>query len=438
MAPSAAKRVTREEWMARLKISEDKGDWTGVLQTAREWLKEPRPPFPTSAYFAEADALYKLGAIDEVIPSLNMLVSLSNPDSFPKGTEKREVTKEKWEIAQAVRRKFPNLKLQPLQFVEGESAREARDWSQKGTALLAAKNYDEIEATALSLQKSGAVTVDGSPHLISFFFGLLKTQNGGFPALQTRIAAWRAARPKSNLARLAAIQMWTDAAGEARGDGVASTVTSAMSAKIEAALQKGAQSWATLPKTAFESPLAFEVALRRVQLAGASHEFLTHLIASGIKKFPDYQPLYGLGAYLLLPRWFGAPGEAEAMIKARADQIGGENGDIFYGRLIWDLSSYVGQLSVDFNFDYERAQRGLKSLNERFPDSISIRSARFALAYLSSTPDKHYARDPKTLQEILIAPQGHIFDTSVFVWLSVERQKEFADFRMLTLGQMVK
>ncbi|PQV63923.1 protein of unknown function (DUF4034) [Abditibacterium utsteinense] len=331
-----------------------------------------------------------------------------DPASAPNG--------EKWlKTARSVRHNFPDLQLQPLQYEPGDAAREQTLWQQKGAALLAAKRYDEIEKTA-ALQKSGAANAKGSPHL-SFLFEGLAGENADFAVRQKQIAAWRVARPQSNSARLAEIEMRTNAAFQARLDDYASTITPAMRAKLNAALAQSSHGLKNLPKTAFESPLAFVVALDCGLLAGAPREFLDDLFTAGTNKFPDYLPLYRTRAIHLLPRWLGEPGEALAMIETRADQIGGENGDIFYARVIWHLAQSTGQLSRDFDFNYERVRRGLEFLHRRRPDSRSVASARLDLAFR--------ARDWKTSQQMLSAPNGHILDNSWERWAIPHNQNNF-------------
>ncbi len=102
-----------------------------------------------------------------------------------------------------------------------------------------------------------------------------------------------------------------------------------MSAQIAIVLQKGARELKLLPKTAFDSPLAYIIALDLGQISSAPREFLDGLFEAGIKNFPDYLPLYRTRAVHLLPRWFGERGESLEMAEKRADQIGGDEGDVF-------------------------------------------------------------------------------------------------------------
>ncbi len=420
-APETARCQTAEDttpaaFAARMKALDAKGDWPLILRSGQEWQKS-HPDDPTG-YFAAARAAYMLGEIDLSIAAWEKLIE-KDPNSAANGAG--------WlKTARAVRRNYPDLKLNPLEFKAGDAGIEAYQWAQKGAALLKAKQYDEIEKTAATLQKSNASNAKGSPQLGFFFDGLTEI-DADFAARQGRIAAWRAARPNSHLARLAAIQIWTDAAWKARGTGYASTITPAMSAQIDAAIAQGGQRLKALPEAAFaQTPLAFKVALDWSQLAGAPREILDDLFRAGTAAFPDYLPLYRTRANQLLPRWFGERGEWEAMAKARADQIGGEEGDVFYARIIWSLAEFLN-LPQESNFDYARTARGLELLHRRHPASVSVASARLELAY--------QAKDWKTARQLLTAPGGHVLDVSWRRWNTIENQNFFAEQRMLILGE---
>lgn len=198
---------------------------------------------------------------------------------------------------------------------------------------------------------------------------------------------------------------------------------------MNAAVQKGDQGLQTLPRAAFASPLAFEVALDWSQLAGAPREILDGLFEGGRVRFPDYLPLYTTRAYQLLPRWFGAPGEWEAMAKKCGDTIGGENGDVFYARIAWSLWQSFPNMPEESNFNYERARRGLEILQKRRPDSISVASARLDIAYES--------KDWKTVKQVLTTPQGHVIDNGWWMWKMPRDQAIFAELRMGILGDAI-
>ena len=414
-APTPVKApLTRAVFDTTWNTLHDKGDWVGLRQLGRDW--EAEHPADPAALFTQGLASYMMGDLDSTISLYEKLLAMK-----PEGADYYAGT---LKITRAVKAKFPDLKLQPLQFKTGDVALEEAQWRQKGADLLEAKNYDEIEKIAAQLQKSNESDAKGVPHLSAFFDGLSKSED--FGALKSRIAAWRAARPKSDLARLASLAMWTDQAWRVRGDGLASAVSPDIEARMSDATERAGETLKALPQSAFDSPLAYQAALDWGRVSGTDREALDELFEGGTAKFPDYLPLYTERARHLLPRWMGEPGEWETMAKKRADQIGGYEGDVFYARIVWNLTQSFAGLSAESRFDTDRVQRGLETLQKQFPDSISVASARLNTA--------SEAQNWKAMQQILASPQGFILDQDWSGWSTPRNQAIFAELRMGILG----
>lgn len=333
LSGDAAEDAARIEWAKQMKVLNDAGNWEAMQQRGIEWQKlHPTDP---NGWSVQARGAFLSGDVKTAIAAWEKSIEIEpGLEEFASGWLK---------MARDIEKNFPDIKLQPLQFEPGDAVREGQVWSQKASQLLNARAYDEIEKVVAQLEKSNSANSKGSPFL-SLFFGGLGTEGGKVAVRQAQIAAWRAARPKSNLARLAAIQLWTDAAWEARGTGFANTITPAMEARVQEALVRASKSLEVLPESAYYSPLAFEVALEWGHLAGVGRSFLDSMFKDGTELFPNYLPLYRIRANSLLPRWYGEAGEWESMAKKRAGQLGGETGDIFYGRMVWFVTGIVGNL----------------------------------------------------------------------------------------------
>jgi hypothetical protein len=409
------RQVLIDSYEARLKTLQATDDLEALLKLLREWQKEINNPIYPTSYIMEAYYVYKSGDIDQAIKLLQNIVD-KEITRDPQG-------KELLNTALTIRRNFPDLQLKPFEFVDGESAAETTGWRTKAMDLIAAKNYDEIEKIAAALQQSKATDEQGWPYLSRFFQALITTRDGGFPAIRKQISAWREARPESNLARLAEIAMWNRAAADGMGGQTPPL------GELADPINEGTKGWAALPKEAFESPLAIEVGMARSQVAGLPRPFADDLFRSGSTKFPDYMPLYRIRTLALLPRWYGKSGEAEEMLKTRADAIGGEAGDIFYGQVLWNLTSTVGEMTTGTKFDFARAERGLELLNNRLPESISVPTARLALAIISANNGN--------LQKLLTAPRGHLIDQFYYLGSNPSNRMWLRDFRMSTLAKAV-
>ena len=309
--------------------------------------------------------------------------------------------------ARAVQRNFPDQKLQPFQFVSSDAADEQGRFEGRANILRKAKDYDGIDALASELQKSGQTDATGQPDLQSFFDGLSKIyQANEAPDIEQAIRLWRAARPNSIVARLAEIEFFTNLAGRARGTGYADSITPAMSQSMDEALAHGAQGIAELPAAAVESPLTFVVLQHWGHLSGDGRAFLDPVYREGNARFPTYQPILRARIADLLPRWYGAEGELMQLLQARADALGGTEGDIDYALGFSRARLYEG----DLPHDNARFWRGIEAQRQRFPDSISLRTLQlqFGLDQADFDGNYEYAR------AVLIEKDGHLLDRSAF------------------------
>ena len=390
-SPDPVENAAREEFSGRMGAFNDKGDWPALLQSGIEW--QQLHPTDPNGWYTTAWASYNLGDVDTAIRDY------AKADQMEPPTQPNQLL----DNARKARAHYPNLKLKPLQFVGGDASKQESEWQDKGIALLAAKRYDEIEKVARDLQRDNANTVKGKPLLECFFEGLCASEDP-LPKRQSRVAAWKTARPNSALARIVGVQLWTDEAWHFRGEGEVDTITPAMQEGVNANVARGLANLQLLPKNAFESPLAFNVTLSWGQIASAPREFFDTTFAAGIGKFPDYYELYTQQEYLLMTRWYGKPGEMEALVARRADALGGERGDIFYARLVWSQISSYDNVWRDTAFSYPRFKRGMRALAKARPDSISVSNALLRGAL--------YEDDFAVQKEFFTSPSGHIIDGS--------------------------
>jgi hypothetical protein len=379
----------------------DACDWKLLLRIGREWQQSH--PADANGPFAEAIGAYFLGDMPTAMAAWQKSKRL-NSDFSPNA--------DKWlRNAYYVHKNFPTLQLQQLTLDGADAWEESQVWWDKARTLLAKHQYEEIEKVAVTLQKSNAANIKGTPFLETFFSGLASGGSGkGTP--QQRIAAWRHAKPNSTLARLAEIQIWTDAAWKARGKDVASSITPAMQKRIDQCVGRASQLIRSLPAPAKQSPLTFVSLMKWGQFTG-DRAFLDQTFADAVRKHPNYNGLYTMRAYLLLPRWYGNPGEWEELVAGRANRLGGERGDIFYARIFADGIAVSGDIFPETGASYARVQRGLFGLQKRRPASVSVFTAQLRAA--SS------AKEWKLAQAMLLSPKGNHLDVTAgpltpFMW----------------------
>jgi hypothetical protein len=83
----------------------------------------------------------------------------------------------------------------------------------------------------------------------------------------------------------------------------------------------------------------------------------------------DFSGFYFAKAYYLTPRWHGDPGDLAAFLQKAADQIGGEDVDLFYARVAWYVQRLTGNVFDDPTLSWARVDRGIEVMEKRFPDS---------------------------------------------------------------------
>jgi hypothetical protein len=84
----------------------------------------------------------------------------------------------------------------------------------------------------------------------------------------------------------------------------------------------------------------------------------------------------------------------EGDLEKSADRIGGDNGDMLYAWVIWNIYPYMGKIKNDMfrenYFSWSRVKNGFATIRKRFPDSLPAVSQEAYFACLAD--DKVTAR----------------------------------------------
>ena len=383
-------------------------------------------PTESRAWYAEVLGAYMNGDVDAAIEASQRNLALGASAD----TEQALAT------LRAVRANFPNAQFKPLEFVGSDTEKTQQPYRDKVNALFKAKDYGGIETLAAELQKSNAGDLLSHPFLQTLF-DVISDPTDNPKARLDALEDWQKSKPQSALPRLAIINYWVSMAYRERGGGSASTISPEMSAKIDSTLENATQGIADLPASAHDSPILYVVLQNWVKLSGAGRPFLDAVFAEGSAQFPNYLPIYLERTTNLLPRWFGQPGEWEAMAKKRADQIGGTAGDVFYALIFIDAYSYVNTMKdepvPDKPINMARFWRGLATLRAKYPDSATLRTAQLYISDdQASLPDSE--DDLARAQSALTEPNGNVIDESAFLFRSESFRQNFGSHRMKILA----
>ncbi len=143
------------------------------------------------------------------------------------------------------------------------------------------------------------------------------------------LQSWIAEQPKSITARVALASAWINYAWDARGRGYSDKVSESgwtlFTQRTEEAERVLKDASETLPAKCPEWYVVMQNVAQNEDWNGAECD-----PSSKAYKFePGYYYYARALAYLLLPKWGGAPGDTEKFLQDIADPIGREQGDIF-------------------------------------------------------------------------------------------------------------
>lgn len=270
----------------------------------------------------------------------------------------------------------------------------------KAALMLISKQYGKLEKGAAQLRSSKETNPDGSPMLYSFYDGFTQ----GMEPDENTIAdlrAWVKAKPESITARVALATFLINYGWKARGYDYAKTVSNKGWQLFEERLNE-AQQVLDEAKTLKEKCPAYWSAQMEAALGlQVDRKQFDEIFTEATNYAPKDVTIYLQRAVYLLPRWYGNDGELEADLEKSADQIGGEDGDMFYAQVVWQLHDSglsFKNIFKENHFSWPRVDRGFAVIEKTFPNSLAAKSER---AYLAA-----YAGDAPKAREYLIETDG--------------------------------
>lgn len=313
-----------------------------------------------------------------------------------------------------------NVGPEPVIF-ETPEAKEQNQLRHQGSDLLYAREFDELDKIARELRASKAQWESGYWKLGAFYKGFADLPKEASDARWTNLLAhlrlWVKAKPESITAHTALGRTLTRYAWKARGGGWAKTVTPEGWKVFYARLAEARQVLLAATNSSESCPLWFTTMLKVGLGEGWPREVYDKMFAAGTNYNREYLPIYGAKCYHLLPRWHGGEGEWEKFAQDVADEFGGEEGDILYARLVWDMHAdrCFGNIFQESKLSWPRTKRGFSLLQKRYPDSLAVTSE---FCYLSGV-----AGD-RPMMKALFAKIGGKVDLTIW-----EEKKRFVDDR---------
>jgi hypothetical protein len=307
--------------------------------------------------------------------------------------------------------------VQVTQTPEEKEKQEIKDLAKD---YLATKDFDKLDALARKYRASKEHYADGLWKLNEVYAGISPGKQADDSYWSGHLAVlenWMKAKPDSITARVAMADSLVSYAWKARGSGYAKTVTKDGRKQFGERLKHATGVLAEARTLKEQCPRWWSVMLQAALGLGVDRAYYDRIFNEAILFDPAYMVYYARKANYLLPRWHGRPGEWEAFVARAADNIGGENGDILYARVVWFEESYFKNIFRENKISWERTDKGLEALMKRYPNSLAVKSER---AYLAGI-----AGDRPKARKYFDALEGRV---DLSVWDSKDNFVEHAQF----------
>jgi hypothetical protein len=279
--------------------------------------------------------------------------------------------------------------------VETAEAKASANLVRLARSYLEAKDYAKLDELASQYRSADEVWPDGNWKLVAVYDGLALSADepdSVWLARQKVIQEWMQARPASITARVALARNLAGFAWKARGGGYANTVSDAAEKLFEERLNQAATVLTGVKDLKETCPVYWSTLMKIALGLGVSKTQFDHIFQQAIQAWPDYLPNYVQRATFLLPRWYGNAGEWEADLGKNADLIGGKKGDMVYAQVVWSMMRYSSEHHNVFEdnprLSWERVDRGLDSIEQKFPDSLEVVNIHAHLAALAGDKEK--------------------------------------------------
>jgi hypothetical protein len=235
--------------------------------------------------------------------------------------------------------------------------------------------------------------------------------------LLQHLQRWATARPKSVTARVALARAYISYAFDARGEGLANTVSDSGWKLFEertALAKRILEEASTLPT---KCPEWYVDMLLIARNQGWDTAQARALFEEAFQVEPGYYYDARVLANYLLPKWSGQEGDTEKFTQDVADRVGGEKGDILYFEVA--SADYVICSCTDSpKLSWERIERGFEASEKQ--NGVSMLNLN-RIAFLAS----HFGKTDPIVAEKVLARIGDRWDGETW-----ENQEDFEGAKM--------
>lgn len=272
--------------------------------------------------------------------------------------------------------------------------RALREYTETISRMLKDEKFDQLDCLADRARSSKERLPGGMWKIHELYKGLYEpvqypqhATEQDWQVLLQRLQRWVATRPGSVTAPVALAWAYIGYASYARGSGYADTVSESGWKLYEERTRKAEKILQEASALPTRCPEWYVVMQNVAQNQGWGIPRMRALFDEAIKSEPGYYYYARALAYDLLPRWYGAPGDAEEFIREVADRIGGDLGDIFYFE-VGSAHDVICGCDEDPRLPWERIKRGYEASEKQYGVSMLNlnRIAYLAVNYADRDP----------------------------------------------------
>ena len=278
--------------------------------------------------------------------------------------------------------------------VEGNNdVKDLRTYQNTIVDLLKRQQFDELDCIAHAARVN-KTRFPGGIWKLTIIYAALESPKGHATQQDwidylTPLERWVEAKPTSVTARIALADAYVSYAWDARGQGLANTVTENGWQLFGERLQKAKQILDEASRLPEKCPDWYVVMQHIAQGQAWDMKDQTALFQRAVAFEPAYYSFYRVQAFLLLPRWYGEEGDASKFAMDMADRVKGKEGDVLYFQIAAKLSCACDEPEVS-RMSWDRIQRGFQASEELYGTSI-LNLNEFAL--LASTFNDSFVAD---------------------------------------------
>ena len=213
-----------------------------------------------------------------------------------------------------------------------------------------------------------------------------------------RLTQWKTAHPDSPTSRVALADAYIAYAWEARGGGVAATVSDDGAHLFIQRIQDAQALLESALKLGAPDAAAYKSLLTVARARGLEREQVNQWYEEGKKLTPNYFALHVEMAEYLRPEWHGEPGEVEAFANQLVTDLPGDEGLAAFGYVVGSINCYDWGRMFRGVYAHESLNGAARVFLELHPDNV--KAANYAALFAWAGGDREVGRKAR---ELLIA-----------------------------------